>query len=151
VVGFSGLTRRLWPGYPGPYSLGPGTFGFFDKETWLSVAEGDLAGQNCCPLVIASASLLAQDKVGPFHGGYQESNKSKYIVPNLITKFYRVDPCTPQPSIVHVGNTNYAGGTAVQAVTITDAGTVYPNDGVFTGVPLVGGSGSGAVGAGGPG
>lgn len=129
-----------------PYALGPGTFGFFDKETWLSVQNSDLAGQNCCPLVLASSSLLGADKVGPFHGGYQESNKSKYIVPSLISRFYRVDPCTPQPSIVHIGNTNYSGGTAVQAVTLTDGGTVYVNDGVHVGVPLTGGSGTGAVG-----
>lgn len=128
-----------------PFALGVGVFGFYDKDTWLSVDVAGIAGQNCCPLVLASASLLANDKVGPFHGGYQESNKSKYIVPSLISKFYRVDPCTPEPAIIHIGNTNFAGGTAVQAVTITDGGTVYPNDGVHVGVPLVGGSGTGAV------
>jgi len=128
-----------------PYSLGVGTFGFFDKETWLSVDVAGIAANNCCPLVLASSSLLAHDKVGPFHGGYQESNKSKYIVPNMISKFYKVEPCTAQAAIIHVGNTNYAGGTAVQAVTITAGGTVYPTDGVFVGVPLTGGTGSGAV------
>lgn len=90
-----------------PFSLGVGVFGLFNKETYTSLVLADLAGNNCCPLVLASASLLANDKIGPFAGGYQESNKSKYINPKRITEFYRVDPCTPQQSIVHIGHTNY--------------------------------------------
>lgn len=90
-----------------PYSLGPGTFGLFNKDTYQSLVLADLAGNNCCPLILASASLMSRDKIGPFHGGYQESNKSKYMTPKDITQFYRVDKCTPQQAIVHVGNTNY--------------------------------------------
>lgn len=95
-----------------PFALGVGTFGFFDKETYLSVDAAGIAGSNCCPLILASASLLSNDKIGPFHGGYQESNKSKYIVPSLISRFYRVDQCVPQQGIVHIGNTNYTEALA---------------------------------------
>jgi hypothetical protein len=93
-----------------PYALGPGTFGFFDKDTWASIAEGDLNPGECCPLVLAAASLKLNDKQGPFHGGYQESNKSKYINPKLVREFYRVDQCVPQQNLIHVGETNFTDG-----------------------------------------
>ena len=94
-------------------TTGPGYFGFFDKDTWLSIAEADLAPGECCPLVLAAASLKLNDKQGPFHGGYQESNKSKYINPKLVREFYRVDQCKPQQNLIHVGNTNFTAPTDV--------------------------------------
>lgn len=116
-----------------PGTGGPGYFGMYNKDTWLSVAEGDLAADECCPLVLASASLKANDKQGPFHGGYQESNKSKYINPRLIRRFYRVDPCAPQQHIVHIGSTNFTSGGAVLTIDAGDlpVGTTY-NTGTFT-------------------
>lgn len=86
---------------------GPGYFGMFNSQSWLSVAEADLQPGECCPLILAAASLKLNDKQGPFHGGYQESNKSKVINPKFIREFYRVDQCTPQQNIIHVGHTNY--------------------------------------------
>jgi len=120
-------------------NLGPGYFGFFNKDTYLSVALGDLAGAGCCPLVLASAALKSNDKQGPFHGGYQESNKSKYINPKLISKYYRVDQCTPQQHIVHIGDTNYTGSAAgavetLNFASITDGGAVYTASTTFTGI-----------------
>jgi hypothetical protein len=123
--------------------LGPGYFGMYDKDTWLSVAEADLTAGTCCPLVLAAASLKAHDKQGPFHGGYQESNKSKYINPRLIREFYRVDPCTPQQHIVHVGSTNFTVGGAVLTITVVTPGTLY-TDGTWTDQAVsTSGSGSG--------
>lgn len=90
-----------------PYALGAGVYGFFDPTTWLSVNSGSTPVTTGQPLVLASASLYTNDKIGPFHGGYLESNKSKMINPKHVQKFYRVDPCTPQANILHVGNTNY--------------------------------------------
>lgn len=109
-------------------TAGPGYFSFYDKDSYLLVAEGDLAPGECCPLVLASASLKDNDKQGPFHGGYQESNKSKYIVPNRITQYYRVDQCSPQQNIMHIGNTNYTG-TSVDGVSSLDAGTLVGGTG----------------------
>lgn len=103
----SGISTRELQNSGAPYSLGIGTFGMFSQSTWQSMVIADLEDNNCCPLVLASASVLSADKIGKFHGGYQESTKSKYIVPRRISRFYRVDPCTPQQAIVHVGNTNY--------------------------------------------
>src|SRR5690349_1700051 len=88
-----------------------GRFGFFDPTTWVNVAS---APADCCPLVLASTALYTNDKIGPFHGGYRESNKSKLINPKYVTRFYRVDPCTPQNNIVHVGSTPFtAAGAAL--------------------------------------
>jgi len=129
-------------------STGPGYFGFYNKDTYLSLDEGDLAPDECCPLVLAAASLKANDKQGPFHGGYQESNKSKYINPKLISQYYRVDQCTPQQNIVHVGNTNYTG-TTVDGVASFDNGTLVGGTGYTdpgaTGVATTGGTGTGLL------
>jgi hypothetical protein len=90
-----------------PFALGVGVYGFFDPNTWTSVNVASGVVTTGQPLVLASSSIYANDKIGPFHGGYKESNKSKKINPRFVEKFYRVDPCTPQANIVHVGNTNY--------------------------------------------
>ena len=106
-------------------NYGPGSYGFFDPNTWLSVNEASLTPGNCCPLVLASASLLSKDKLNQYIGGYKESNKSKMINPRYIQRVYRVDSCTPQQSVISIGTTpqtaipglpadNFQGGT-VQA------------------------------------
>ena len=99
------------------YNLGLGSFGMFDNG-WLSVIEADLAADECCPLTLAAASIKAYDMQGPFHGGYQESNKSKLINPRYVRRFYRVDPCTPQQNIIHVGSTNFTSGGAALTITL---------------------------------
>jgi hypothetical protein len=101
-------------------TLGPGYFGLFNKDTYTKVNFSSLPGP-CCPLVLASSSLYQKDKISPYIGGYQETNKSKYINPKYIHQFYYVDTCTPQQAVVSVGNTpgttgptnpdNYQGGT----------------------------------------
>lgn len=98
------------------FTTGAGAdFGFFDPNTY--VAADGTAGTGTfasgCPLILASAGFYSNDKIGPFHGGYQESNKSKIINPKYVTKFYRVDACRAQAAQVLVGETN---------VTIGDAG-----------------------------
>ena len=90
-------------------NTGPGYFGFYNKDTYQSLAEADLVSGECCPLVLAAASLKMNDMQGKFHGGYQESNKSKFIKPNLISQYYRVDQCSPQQNIMHIGDTNFTG------------------------------------------
>ena len=58
------------------YQLGAGVVGFFDPSTNLSIANPTAAG----PFYLAAAALKTNDKQGPQHGGYQESNKSKVIM-----------------------------------------------------------------------
>jgi len=127
-----------------PYQLGLGVFGLFDPKTYLSVVAADAQITTGAPLILASTALYQHDKIGPFHGGYQESTKSKMINPKYVNRFYRVDPCTPNQNVVHVGNTPYTNGGGVASVTITDAGTGYTN-GTYTNIVLTGAVGNGAL------
>ena len=87
-------------------------FGFFDPNTYIA-ADGSAIPTTFaqgCPLILASAGFYSNDKIGPFHGGYQESNKSKTINPKYVTKFYRVDSCDAQQAQILVGQTNETFG-----------------------------------------
>jgi hypothetical protein len=87
------------------FSTGAGAeFGFFNAKTYLNVdAAGAVSAP--CPLILASAGFYSSDKIGKFHGGYQESNKSKIINPKYVTAFYKVNPCDEQQAQVLVGMT----------------------------------------------
>jgi hypothetical protein len=50
--------------------LTTGEFAFVDSKTWE--VQPTVAGTIACPLVLAAGSLYQNDKIGPFHGGYQE-------------------------------------------------------------------------------
>lgn len=96
-------------------SFGLGQFGFIDPSTSavpngggsLNVSSyGSTTLKN--PLVLVSGSIHGQqyagkDKIGPFHGGYTESVKSKVINPRYVSAFYRVDPCPAQQAQVTIG------------------------------------------------
>ena len=96
-------------------SFATGQFGFIDPSTGavpngggtLNVSSyGSSTLKN--PLVLVSGSVHGQayagkDKVGPFHGGYTESVKSKVINPKYVSAFYRVDPCPAQQAQVTIG------------------------------------------------
>lgn len=86
------------PSYTGGY------FGIFDAKTYLSIAPTSPLSE-CCPFIIASTPLMSNDKIGPYAGGYRESNKSKMINPRYVRQFYYVAPCEPQQSVVSVGTT----------------------------------------------
>lgn len=83
--------------------LATGQFAFVNPSTWLVQGTTFTPGSDPCPLVLAAGSLYQNDKIGPFHGGYQESNKSKTINPKYVSRFYRVDDCAPQNAQVTVG------------------------------------------------
>ena len=70
------------------YQLGTGVTGVFDKNN-KSIASAD-ALENGEPFYIASAAIMQQDKIGPFHGGYQEASKSKKINPRFVHKAWKV-------------------------------------------------------------
>jgi len=106
---------------PALSNLPAGYFGFFDKN-FNSITVSDLTG--CCPIYLASSSVLTNDKIGSFHGGYKETNKSKLINPKYVQAAYGVEECTPKQAIVSVGATpqtygpsadtapeNFQGGT----------------------------------------
>lgn len=134
----AGVHSRYLGSVGAPYTLGAGTFGFFNKDTFLSVIAASAEVTSGAPLVLAAASLLPNDKIGPFHGGYNESNKSKLINPKYIHKFVKMTGANPEQCIVHVGATNLD-----QIVpTITTPGVTVSN-GTFVDLPTTGGSGAG--------
>lgn len=122
--------------------LGPGYFSLFNKDTYTKVNFSSLPGP-CCPLVLASSSLYQKDKISPYIGGYQETNKSKYINPKYINQFYYVDACTPQNAVVSVGNTPGTTAAGVATFGTLVGGTGYAASG--TGVATTGGTGYGAT------
>jgi hypothetical protein len=135
-------------------TLDPGYFGFFDPNAWTAVnatwfaapstSPGTIsAPSQCCPLVLASASLLSKDKLNQYIGGYKESNKSKTINPRYVQKMYRVDSCVPQQSLISIGTTPQTGaGIATLGATVLGTET-YVN-GTYTNINLTGGTGSSA-------
>jgi hypothetical protein len=78
-----------------------GNFGLYNASTFVNLNAA--TGTN---FIIASSSLNpTNDKIGPYHGGYAESTKSKTINPKYISGFYKVAPKTATNSIVAVGLT----------------------------------------------
>lgn len=122
-----GTTGNIFPG---------GSFGFVNpKNNWNVVPTTYTSSLGCCNLILAAGSIYQNDKIGPFHGGYQESNKSKEINPKYVSKFYRVDPCLPQNNVIHIGNTAYTDDVAL-SLAITNAGANIA-DNVYNNIPLV--------------
>jgi hypothetical protein len=102
-------------------ALTVGQFGFIPVSWGNAVAGNVTATPVDCPAVLVAGSIYQNDKIGPFHGGYKESVKSKVINPKYITAFYRVDPCPLQQATVSVG---YTPDTA--ALTPTDPKWTIP-------------------------
>lgn len=90
-----------------------GELALFNAKTFQGI---DPDGETCdpCPFMIVTGSPYSKDRIGPFHGGYQESVKSKGINPKLVSKFWTADSNAPQSFVLHVGSTEYtqAEGTA---------------------------------------
>ena len=112
--------------------------GLFTKDM-ISASGGQLS--TCCPVYLVGSAIYCKDKISPFLGGYQETNKSKLINPKYVSRFYSVDSCLPSNNVVHVGSTYWTAGTAVDGVNINAPGTGY-TDGVYE---VTGGTGSGLV------
>lgn len=120
-----------------------GYFGFLDPTTYETI-DSTLLSYNCCPLVLASSSVLQNDKIGAFHGGYQETNKSKMINPKYVSKAYWVEPCVPQQAVVSVGNTPTTGSGVVTWGTLV-GGTGYTNGTYVVGTTAAPAGGAGAT------
>jgi len=115
-------------------AVGP-VFGLFGRDSYLSVSAASAEITNGAPLILASSSIMTNDKIGPFHGGYAESNKSKYINPRHVEAAYKLSAQTAQQSIWHVGVTNAQVGTTLDFTSPCGSGYV---DGSYTNVPAPG-------------
>jgi hypothetical protein len=86
--------------------LAKGELAVVDAKTW-DILSTESFPETCCNIVIANGSLYQNDKIGPFHGGYQESNKSKQINPKYVSRVYTVQANLPQQNVINIGNTPY--------------------------------------------
>ena len=98
-------------------TLAPGYFGFFDVnyKSINPASPGASILTACKPLYLCSSSLLTNDKIGPFAGGYKETNKSKMINPKYIQQVYKVTTCVPKQAVLSIGVTpkTINGGTGI--------------------------------------
>jgi hypothetical protein len=102
-VGYNGFVTE--PGVA-TSELTLGQFTFVDPTTWTVPENLDPSTTLKCPLVLVSGSIHPNDKIGPYHGGYSESVKSKIINPKYVSSFYKVEACDPQQAQVTVGSVN---------------------------------------------
>jgi len=119
-----------------------GYIGWFNPKTNVSVDINDEGFAPCCNLYLAGSAIYTNDKIGPLTGGYQETNKSKMVNPKYVSRYYSVDPCTPQNNVIHVGSTYWTAGGGALTETILVNGSGYAASGVTT---VTGGTGTGLV------
>ena len=88
-------------------ALTAGQVGVLSAATNLTVdATLTTTAYSTNPLVyIAQGSYHTVDKLGPFHGGYKESVKSKGINPKYISAYYVTEPSNPVQDVVQVAAT----------------------------------------------
>ena len=77
-------------------ALTAGQIGFFDAKSYQVVSA------QAAPFILAQGSYFAADKIGPVHGGYKESVKSKVINPKYISRLIKVTSDAAQNQIVSV-------------------------------------------------
>lgn len=92
--------------------LTSGQLSLYDAKSWAPLDVSGGATNSKCQFIIASGAPYADDKVGPFHGGYKESIKSKGINPKFVTKMWTNKANVAQQSILHIGTTPFTVGTA---------------------------------------
>jgi hypothetical protein len=80
----------------GTDALTAGQIGFFDAKTFQAVTA------QAAPFILAEGSRFAADKIGPVHGGYKESKKSKAINPKYISRLIKVSGKAAQNQIVKI-------------------------------------------------
>lgn len=99
--------------------LAAGEITFIDPKTFT---VNPIPDSTCCDLILASGALMEHDKIGPFAGGYLESNKSKTVRSKYVSRLYYAPSNAPQRFILNIGQTpwnianppasNIAGETA---------------------------------------
>jgi len=77
-------------------ALTAGQLGLFNAKTFLSFTSAPTPNT---PFILAQGSYFTNDKIGPYHGGYQESIKSKVINPKYISRVFTTTSNAPQQHI----------------------------------------------------
>ncbi len=85
-------------------ALTAGQVSLYDAQTWNPL---DVTTPACCQFILAAGSPYTNDRIGPFHGGYTESIKSKGIQPKYINRYWIQDGHAAQASILHIGATAF--------------------------------------------
>ena len=83
-------------------ALTAGQVSLYDAKAWTPL---DVATPAQCQFILAAGSPYTSDKIGPFHGGYQESIKSKGINPKYVTKLWEAEGSAAQPFVLNIGST----------------------------------------------
>ena len=91
--------------------LTAGQLGLFDAKTYAAIAA---AGAGNQPFILAQGNYRTNDKIGPFHGGYKESIKSKMINPRYVTRFFKVAAVTGQTQVISVSGLDVTCGKTYQ-------------------------------------
>jgi hypothetical protein len=89
--------------------LAPGEISFIDPNTFQVATTPDA---TCCEFILAGGALMPNDKIGPFHGGYTESNKSKTIRSKYVSRLYYAPSNPPSNYVIHVGLTPWTDANA---------------------------------------
>jgi hypothetical protein len=78
--------------------LTAGQIGLFNAQTFEAIP----ATGTGKPFILAQGSYFTEDKIGPVHGGYKESVKSKVINPKYISRVFTTCAIEPAPEIKQV-------------------------------------------------
>ena len=101
-----------------------GDFGIFNPKTYQVINSTGTPPAGGQSFIIAASSIYDADKVGPYHGGYTESNKSKLINPRYISKFWKVNDKDSIQALTIIGKTDDASTDAC-ACPVFECGRTY--------------------------
>lgn len=86
--------------------LTAGQLGLFDAKTFQAITS-----VTSKPFILAQGSYFTNDKIGPVHGGYKESVKSKVINPKYISKVWTACGELAQNQVVEISASGAECGT----------------------------------------
>lgn len=84
-------------------TLTAGQIGIVDAKAQTLYKVGTVPVSYIPQIYLAQGSFHTVDKLGPYHGGYKETIKTKGISPRYVSRFYKVDTQTAVNQIVKVG------------------------------------------------
>ncbi len=84
-------------------TLTAGQIGIVDAKAQTVYKVGTVPSAYIPQVYLAQGSFHTVDKIGPFHGGYKESIKTKGISPRFVSRFYKVDSQSAVNQIVKLG------------------------------------------------